>query len=46
MLYNLATSYGSDAEITSYLDKYDFYIFPIVNPDGMYRILKTIVSRY
>lgn len=46
MLYSLATNYGSDAEITSYLDKYDFYIFPIVNPDGMYRIPKTIVERY
>lgn len=31
IMYNLLTGYGSDQ---SYLDKYDFYIFPVVNPDG------------
>lgn len=31
ILYNILTGYGTD---NSYLDKYDFYIFPVVNPDG------------
>ena len=28
------TKYGSDASIKSLVDKFDFYITPIVNPDG------------
>ncbi|KAJ2967131.1 hypothetical protein NQ176_g9814 [Zarea fungicola] len=34
LAYALLTGYGSDAEIKGFLDKYDFYIFPVVNPDG------------
>ncbi|KAK4188578.1 putative carboxypeptidase [Podospora australis] len=32
--FNLLTKYDTDAEIKSFVDKYDFYIFPVVNPDG------------
>ncbi|KAF2456484.1 hypothetical protein BDY21DRAFT_393880 [Lineolata rhizophorae] len=34
MAYTLLTEYGSDADITGFVDAYDFYIFPVVNPDG------------
>ncbi|KAH9361927.1 hypothetical protein HPB48_003664 [Haemaphysalis longicornis] len=30
----MATGYGSDSTITSLLQTFDFYIFPVVNPDG------------
>ncbi|KAK1780894.1 hypothetical protein QBC45DRAFT_449649 [Copromyces sp. CBS 386.78] len=30
----LLNNYGSDATVKSFVDKYEFYIFPIVNPDG------------
>ncbi|TVY81002.1 Metallocarboxypeptidase A-like protein [Lachnellula suecica] len=33
-IYNLLTNYGSSTEIKGFVDKYDFYIFPVVNPDG------------
>ncbi|KAF2131017.1 hypothetical protein P153DRAFT_421995 [Dothidotthia symphoricarpi CBS 119687] len=32
--WQLLTKYGSDATIKSLVDKFDFYIMPIVNPDG------------
>ncbi|KAK0661827.1 Metallocarboxypeptidase A-like protein [Lasiodiplodia hormozganensis] len=32
--YQLLTKYDTDAAIKSYVDKYDFYVFPVVNPDG------------
>lgn len=32
--YTLLTKYATDTQIKSFVDKYDFYIFPIVNPDG------------
>ncbi|KAL1647965.1 hypothetical protein SLS58_002289 [Diplodia intermedia] len=32
--YQLLTKYDSDTTIKSYVDKYDFYVFPVVNPDG------------
>ncbi|KAI1170705.1 hypothetical protein F4777DRAFT_583655 [Nemania sp. FL0916] len=35
LAYKLATGYGSgDKDALAALDKYDFYIIPIVNPDG------------
>jgi hypothetical protein len=36
MAYQLLTDYGNSTEIKGYVDKYDFYIFPVVNPDGDY----------
>ncbi|KAM3550405.1 hypothetical protein MY1884_008268 [Beauveria asiatica] len=30
----LLSKYGTDNTITSFVDKYDFYLFPIVNVDG------------
>lgn len=34
LAWTLASGYGSSGEITAFVDKYDFYVFPIVNPDG------------
>ncbi|KAF9524325.1 putative carboxypeptidase [Crepidotus variabilis] len=34
LAYNLLYNYANTTDIKSYVDKYDFYIFPIVNPDG------------
>lgn len=34
MAYNLLANYASSSEIKAFVDKYDFYIFPVVNPDG------------
>ncbi|KAF2197694.1 hypothetical protein GQ43DRAFT_424031 [Delitschia confertaspora ATCC 74209] len=32
--WQLLTKYGSDASVKALVDKFDFYIMPIVNPDG------------
>lgn len=32
--YSLLNNYANSTEVKSYVDKYDFYIFPVVNPDG------------
>lgn len=32
--YNLLTNYATSSEIKGFIDKYDFYVFPVVNPDG------------
>jgi len=34
IMNELATQYGSDADVTAFLEKYDVYIMPLVNPDG------------
>ncbi|ELT93241.1 hypothetical protein CAPTEDRAFT_155643 [Capitella teleta] len=34
ILQNLIDNYGTDSSATDAMDKYDFYILPIVNPDG------------
>ncbi|TGO71399.1 hypothetical protein BELL_0581g00030 [Botrytis elliptica] len=34
MAYNLLSNYASSTEIKGFVDKYDYYIFPVVNPDG------------
>lgn len=34
MAYSLLSNYANSTEIKAYVDKYDFYIFPVVNPDG------------
>ncbi|XP_070395805.1 zinc carboxypeptidase A 1-like [Dermacentor albipictus] len=33
-LHKMTTGYGSDSTITTILQTFDFYIFPVVNPDG------------
>jgi hypothetical protein len=30
----LLNTYENSTEIKGYVDKYDYYIFPVVNPDG------------
>lgn len=32
--YQLLVGYKNDTTVKSFLDKYDFYILPVVNPDG------------
>lgn len=32
--YSLLNNYANSTEIKAYVEKYDFYIFPVVNPDG------------
>jgi murein tripeptide amidase MpaA len=32
--FQLLTNYATDASIQGYVDSHDFYIFPVVNPDG------------
>ncbi|KAI6087260.1 hypothetical protein F4821DRAFT_116651 [Hypoxylon rubiginosum] len=34
LTYQLVANYNNDTTVKSFLDKYDFYILPIVNPDG------------
>jgi len=34
MLNKLVRDYGSDAQVTALVDKYDWYIMPVANPDG------------
>ena len=36
-ILQMLTGYGVDDEVTRILDTYDFYIIPIVNPDGYIR---------
>ncbi|CAG8714001.1 11455_t:CDS:2, partial [Acaulospora colombiana] len=31
--YELMSNYANSTEVKGYVDKYDFYIFPVVNPD-------------
>lgn len=32
--YQLLTQYSNSTEVKTLVDKYDFYLFPVVNPDG------------
>lgn len=34
MAWQLLTKYATDATVKALVDKFDFYIMPIVNPDG------------
>ncbi|OTB04795.1 hypothetical protein M426DRAFT_320384 [Hypoxylon sp. CI-4A] len=34
LTYQLVANYSNDTTVKGYLDNYDFYILPIVNPDG------------
>ncbi|CAG8973226.1 hypothetical protein HYALB_00006395 [Hymenoscyphus albidus] len=34
VIYNLLSNYTTNTEIKGFLDKYDFFVFPVVNPDG------------
>ncbi|KAG6014066.1 hypothetical protein E4U41_004930 [Claviceps citrina] len=34
MAHQLIAKYGVDDDVTAFVDKYDFYLFPIVNVDG------------
>ncbi|XP_077503073.1 uncharacterized protein LOC144113694 [Amblyomma americanum] len=33
-LHKMTTGYGSDSTVTALLQTFDFYIFPVINPDG------------
>ena len=32
--FQMMTSYGSDGTVTRLLDRYDWYLMPVYNPDG------------
>jgi murein tripeptide amidase MpaA len=34
LVYQLIAGYGKDEEITAWIDSYDFYVIPVINPDG------------
>ena len=34
LMFQLVTKYGKEDRITSIVDKYDWYIMPLANPDG------------
>jgi len=34
LAYQLLNNYANSTTIKSYVDKYDFHILPVVNPDG------------
>jgi murein tripeptide amidase MpaA len=34
LAYYLLSNYSTNAEVKGFVNKYDFYIFPVVNPDG------------
>ncbi|KAI1446059.1 zinc carboxypeptidase A [Annulohypoxylon stygium] len=34
LLYQIVTGYGNDTTVQTALDNYDFYVLPVVNPDG------------
>ncbi|KAI9843522.1 MAG: hypothetical protein M1837_006276 [Sclerophora amabilis] len=34
LAYNLLSNFDTNADVKNLVNKYDFYIFPIVNPDG------------
>jgi len=39
LAYQLIDGYGKDELVTSFLDDYDFYLIPFVNPDGQITLL-------
>ena len=36
MAWQLLTKYATDSSVKALVDKFDFYIVPITNPDGMF----------
>ena len=34
LAYQLIAGYGKNKNVTSFVDNYDFYLIPVVNPDG------------
>lgn len=42
--YSFLSGFASDIDIQNLLNKYDFYIFPVVNPDGTLPKLTRLVS--
>ncbi|CZR65852.1 probable carboxypeptidase [Phialocephala subalpina] len=34
LAYTLLSGYATNTQIKDFVDKYDFYVFPVVNPDG------------
>lgn len=41
----LVSGYGSDKEITRFVDNQTFYICPVVNPDGLYNSIEKGISQ-
>jgi len=46
LAYQLIAGYGKDSNVTSFVDNYDFYLIPVVNPDGeKHSILPNLTAR-
>jgi carboxypeptidase A4 len=43
--YSLLSNYANSTAIKGYVDKYDYYIFPVVNPDGESARHKLLIHR-
>lgn len=44
--YQLVSGYGNNATIKGFLNNYDFYFFPVVNPDGECNPLQILLALY
>ena len=44
MIGHLLENYGSDPEITSWIDNYEIFFVPLMNPDGNYAVTEEINS--
>jgi len=42
--YSLLSNYANSTQIKGFVDKYDYYIFPVVNPDGKGSLLPSLPS--
>jgi len=45
LVNTLADKYGKDDEITKLVDERDFYVVPVVNPDGSMRVAQEMATR-
>jgi hypothetical protein len=44
LVYQLLNNYLNSTEVKAYVDKYDYYIFPVINPDG--KLFSSIIMKY
>lgn len=42
MIGNLLENYGSDPEITAWIDDYEIFFVPLLNPDGLFAVTEDI----
>lgn len=44
LVYQLLNNYLNSTKVKAYVDKYDYYIFPVINPDG--KLFSSIIMKY